>query len=140
MPKRDPEKQRQYQQKWAKTHYDAWYKKNRQKIRAERRKNYLKNREKVLRELRTKKVENARKARLYYQRHREQCMAQSMLRQAVRKGKINRPYFCQNCGVIGKPHGHHHRGYSKEHWLDVIWLCSVCHGLETAKDHDNLLD
>ena len=22
---------------------------------------------------------------------------------------------------------HHHNGYEREHWLDVVWLCRACH-------------
>lgn len=46
---------------------------------------------------------------------------------AVRSGKLVRPEHCQGCGSLCKPEAHHHNGYEKEHWLDVVWLCDICH-------------
>lgn len=33
---------------------------------------------------------------------------------------------CAKCGDQAKEY-HHHKGYSKEHWLDVIPVCYACH-------------
>jgi hypothetical protein len=33
---------------------------------------------------------------------------------------------CSNCGVKALVY-HHHKGYEKEFWLDVIPLCGTCH-------------
>lgn len=51
--------------------------------------------------------------------------ARTELGNALRSGKIQSPSHCQDCGVECKPHGHH-EDYSKP--LDVVWLCSLCHG------------
>lgn len=48
--------------------------------------------------------------------------------EAAMKGrKLHRPSMCFNCGTVGKVEAHHHRGYAKEFWLDVLWLCVRCH-------------
>lgn len=35
---------------------------------------------------------------------------------------------CQNCGMMAWGY-HHHLGYDREHWLDVIPLCRRCHDI-----------
>lgn len=46
---------------------------------------------------------------------------------AVRSGKIKESFTCQKCGVWGDLKLHmHHPDYSRP--LDVIWLCTLCHG------------
>lgn len=48
----------------------------------------------------------------------------------VRDGKLSKPTKCSCCGGENvKIHGHHW-SYLESNWLDVIWLCSKCHGLE----------
>ena len=43
------------------------------------------------------------------------------LRYAVWSGKIIKPAACSKCGIIAdRVCGHHHRGYSKKHALDVV--------------------
>lgn len=36
----------------------------------------------------------------------------------------------QDCAICGREAQsyHHHKGYAREYWLDVIPLCNVCHG------------
>ena len=54
---------------------------------------------------------------------------------ATRDGILIRPEHCQKCKIknwgIGRSmiEAHHHKGYSKENRLNVIWLCSNCHKL-----------
>lgn len=49
--------------------------------------------------------------------------ARREIRKMIEQGKIERG-ACEKCG---KPNGQaHHEDYSKP--LDVIWLCSACHG------------
>lgn len=51
---------------------------------------------------------------------------------AVRDGVLVRPETCEGCGNSGKLHGHHWN-YDEEHWLDVEWLCTKCHGKRHQK-------
>lgn len=46
----------------------------------------------------------------------------------VKSGKIPRAKEL-TCVTCGKParHYHHHRGYAREHWEDVIPVCVSCH-------------
>ena len=55
----------------------------------------------------------------------EKEAARSLLAHAVRDGKIDRHNYCERCAIACVPHGHH-EDYSKP--LDVMWLCSECHG------------
>lgn len=47
---------------------------------------------------------------------------------AVRAGKLSpvRTLLCAKCGNPAKEY-HHHNGYGREHWLDVVPLCIPCH-------------
>lgn len=46
---------------------------------------------------------------------------------AVRRGELYKRNSCQACRMIGKVEAHHHKGYEPDHWLDVQWLCAMCH-------------
>jgi len=66
-------------------------------------------------------------------KHRRKICARQRLYVAIIKGKVVKPSCCSACGVTGKRiHGHHHRGYDFP--LDVIWLCSKCHGKVHRKE------
>jgi hypothetical protein len=49
---------------------------------------------------------------------------------ARRNGTLIRPEACEHCGTSEKKIQGHHWSYLPEHWLDVIWLCTSCHGKE----------
>ena len=56
--------------------------------------------------------------------------ARNAVRDAVRRGKIEKPNRCNRCHKSFLRHqlmGHHH-DYSRP--IDVEWLCSSCHSLE----------
>lgn len=53
--------------------------------------------------------------------------AQTILGNAVRDKRIQKPDICSRCGLKGKIHGHH-EDYSFP--LSVKWLCPLCHGKE----------
>lgn len=62
----------------------------------------------------------------------EKIRARKAVRQAVESGKIPSPktVSCVDCGNSAKDY-HHYNGYEKEHYLDVVPLCTSCH----AKRH-----
>lgn len=70
----------------------------------------------------------------------EKSPARNALNRAIESGKIVRPDHCQECGKSCKPDGHHHKGYDKEHWLDVIWLCRECHSLTEHPEFKKILE
>lgn len=58
--------------------------------------------------------------------------ARGAARYAVKKGILTRPDACPRCGSTeNRIDAHHHKGYDDAHRLDVVFLCTVCHG----KDH-----
>jgi hypothetical protein len=74
-------------------------------------------------------TEKFKQWRLEYKRnHREKINAQIVVSVAVRNGKLPKisTMKCSNCQNQAK-HYHHHKGYNKEHQLDVIPVCYKCH-------------
>jgi hypothetical protein len=57
-------------------------------------------------------------------------IARQLLGRAVKKGQIIKPKNCSKCGLEGRIHGHH-PDYTKP--LEVIWLCTLCHGAIHSK-------
>jgi len=45
---------------------------------------------------------------------------------AIQRKPHLRPELCELCGIDCKPDGHHW-DYSKENWLNVVWVCKKCH-------------
>lgn len=66
----------------------------------------------------------------FREQHPEMQKAGNKVINEVRRGRIPkaRDLKCSNCGRQAV-HYHHHKGYEKEHWLDVIPLCGRCHYL-----------
>jgi hypothetical protein len=57
-------------------------------------------------------------------------MARAMLGKAIRDGLLTKPKICKNCGGSNRRiEAHHFKGYEREHWYTVEWLCSRCHRL-----------
>jgi hypothetical protein len=56
---------------------------------------------------------------------RKRHLARKYLAIAISRGKMIR----ERCEVCGDPktEGHHHKGYEREFWLDVRWLCKKHH-------------
>ena len=54
--------------------------------------------------------------------------AQQAVMHAVQADKLPKvsTLQCRNCDEQAEQY-HHHKGYAKKHWLDVIPLCRVCH-------------
>jgi hypothetical protein len=59
-------------------------------------------------------------------RNRKKVLAHKAVNRAVRSGRIERPTCCSRCGSDRRRIEAHHEDYDAQ--LDVIWLCSACHG------------
>jgi hypothetical protein len=57
--------------------------------------------------------------------------SRNLLRLAVACGRVVRPDVCSICGGKGARIEGHHVDYLKP--LEVVWLCSECHGKERGK-------
>ena len=68
------------------------------------------------------------------QRYPDRVAARKAVYNAKRDGLLICPSICSNCFEPRKVNAHHHKGYTEEFWLDVIWLCSSCHRDDHAKD------
>ncbi len=79
---------------------------------------------------RSRSLESIASAVLWQKRHPEKVRAQQILRYAVKKGTINKPYRCAKCDRETRLHGHH-SDYSQP--LMVTWLCASCHKNEHRK-------
>jgi len=56
----------------------------------------------------------------------EKVKAHNALSNAVRDGKIKKSKICKMCGSQRLLHGHH-ESYKKQDWLNVTWVCYICH-------------
>ena len=63
----------------------------------------------------------------YQLKHPEKILARGALRTAIEKEELKKEN-CQECGS-GKSQAHHYKGYAKENWLVVQWLCNYHHRL-----------
>lgn len=75
-------------------------------------------------------------ARRAYQPRQRKLKPEPRLHRQARKAVENaikslsgfvRPDECERCGRKCVPHAHHHKGYERAFWLDVVWLCPQCH-------------
>jgi len=71
-----------------------------------------------------------RAVRSYIERNPERRAAHKAVAYATKVGKL-RPVWtvvCEHCQEAQALHYHHHNGYDQKHKLDVIALCTECHG------------
>lgn len=90
--------------------------------------------------------------------HREKYRKQNQLKEkarmailtAVTRGKIIRPKECEKCGETpeyfkdkrakdGKRYplrADHYKGYEKENWLEVKWICKDCDGKQLRSKNE----
>lgn len=61
-----------------------------------------------------------------------EARARGTVSDAVRNGKLPPAWsmVCDGCQEAQAAEWHHHNGYEREHWLDVVARCLDCHGLE----------
>lgn len=74
---------------------------------------------------------NAKK--LYNIRHSERVKAKDAVNDAIKADKLPQANSlqCNYCPEQAKQY-HHHKGYKKEHWLDVVPVCIKCHSHYTS--------
>ncbi len=74
------------------------------------------------------KLTKARGRRVHRSRHPEQWGAYRAVYRNKKNGRLPSPdtLFCEICRRPAQEY-HHHLGYNKEHWLDVVPLCRPCH-------------
>lgn len=60
--------------------------------------------------------------------------ARNAVKSAIARGELAHwnTAICAHCGGAAV-HYHHQNGYEREHWLDVIPLCRLCHSNEHSK-------
>lgn len=65
----------------------------------------------------------------YYQKNKNKFRARSAVSYAVLRGRLPHisTQICR-CGKEAKNY-HHHRGYEREFWIDVIPICQQCHNI-----------
>lgn len=71
----------------------------------------------------------------YRLRYPERQKAKNAVGHAVAAGKMSKvdSLQCSHCSAQAQEY-HHHKGYAKEHWFDVIPLCDKCHGHARATE------
>ncbi len=63
-------------------------------------------------------------------------IAQGAVSNAIRDGRLSKPSQCSCCGDLPEIIYGHHWSYNETNWLDVMWLCSKCHGKEHRRIND----
>jgi hypothetical protein len=77
-----------------------------------------------------------RAKKAWAQKNPDKRKAQWTLSNALRDGKLIKAKQCSECGAEGRIQGHH-PDYAKP--LEVIWLCTNCHGKTRHKTGEILL-
>lgn len=74
-------------------------------------------------------AEIKRNKRNYVVNNPHKAQSRVAIHQAVAAGKLPKvtTLICSVCNRKQAEHYHHHRGYERKHWLDVIPVCAVCH-------------
>lgn len=103
----------------------SWQKSNPVAVKEIRKRARIKNAESIRKYVSEFGVANQRKMRLKYP---EKFKARNFVNNNIAKGRLERAknLTCAHCGKQASDY-HHHNGYSREHWLDVIPLCRPCH-------------
>ncbi len=90
--------------------------------------------------------------RIYFQKNKKKMYAQRLVyrsenrdlirkigraakavERAIQSGQIIKPLRCSSCKKKDRLQGHHHKGYAKKNYLNVVWLCVKCHQSEDRK-------
>ena len=71
-------------------------------------------------------VAHRKSQRRYLEKNKHKRMAHSAVKIAIKQGVMIVPLWCQRCHCVSDLEAHH-EDYSKP--LEVVWLCTTCHGL-----------
>jgi len=63
----------------------------------------------------------------------QRVRARNLLNWAVLRGDVLKPTRCELCWRDTTPQAHHRNGYADPDALNVIWLCTRCHGIAHAR-------
>lgn len=119
--------QREYYQKH-KEERGAYWKIYRKKYKGKVKKYQKKYRSMLKNKRKRKKYQKTYYHQVRKYKYLEKIRARQILKIAIKKGKIKKPFVCSNCKKKIKKkllHGHH-KNYSKP--LQVKWVCPECHG------------
>lgn len=58
----------------------------------------------------------------------QQIHSYGAVARALKKGKLKKPETCSQCGRKRPLNAHHYKGYVAANRLEIVWLCSQCHG------------
>lgn len=72
-------------------------------------------------------------SRRAYKKHHQKALARAAVGSAIKTGKLHRPNICSKCKSNCAPQAHHYKGYDKENYLKIKWLCKYCHTKEHHK-------
>jgi hypothetical protein len=77
--------------------------------------------------------------RRYNKQNPEKAGAHDAVKRAVQAGKLPpvKTLICAHCKIRQADNYHHHKGYAKEHWLDVKPLCYFCHSAADRAQDQN---
>ena len=93
----------------------------------------------------SKKQKEAKRKYILKYRKTKQGTVKDLARRAaynaLKSGALVRPTRCQKCGGLGKVlldgrsglRMDHHKGYAKENWTNVIFICVMCDGEQLRK-------
>jgi len=126
-----------------KKYFQEYYQDNKEKIRKQQReyhqKYYQNNRDKLIQLTRDwRKSSHGRLMIMRYERtpkRKRYRKAVMETQSAVARGDIIKPKLCELCGKERRL-GSHHEDYSKP--LQVVWLCSDCHGKRHSAGNDDI--
>ena len=72
----------------------------------------------------------------WLQTNKDKRLAHGAVSNATRDGELHKPSVCSCCGDSPETIYGHHWSYEESNWLDVMWLCSKCHGKEHKRIND----
>ena len=72
------------------------------------------------------KEKRAEYFREYRKKNKVKLQAKWFVAYAIKTGVLVRQP-CEVCGTTENVDAHHHKGYEKENWIEVEWLCKIHH-------------